>query len=53
MLMTLFLLLTFIFFALLSDEDVLDESDNEGSGYGYTSCVCVSSCFELFVDSVS
>ena len=29
--------LFFLFFALESDEDISDESDNEGSGSGFTS----------------
>ena len=33
-------------FALESDEDVSDESDDEGSGSGFTYGSFVSSCFE-------
>ena len=40
MLRTLFLLLAFLFSTLESDEDVSDESDNEGSGSGFTSASC-------------
>ena len=43
----------FFFFAFESDEDVSDESDDEGSGSGFTSGSYVSSCFELSVDRVS
>ena len=44
----------FSFSSLLSQyEDVSDESDDEGSGSGFTSGLCVSSCFELSVDCVS
>ena len=43
----------FFFFALDSDGDVSDESDDEGSGSGFTSDFCISSCFELSVDHVS
>ena len=43
----------FFFFALEYDEYVSDESDNEGSGSGFTSGLCVYSCFELSVDQVS
>ena len=48
-----FFFILFFFFALESDEDVSDESDDEGSGYGFTSGSYVSSCFELSVDHVS
>ena len=41
------------FFDLESDDDVSDESDDEGSGSGFTSGSYVSSCFELSVDQVS
>ena len=53
MLLMLFLPLAFFFFALESDEDVYDESDDEGSGSGFTSGLFVSSCFELSIDRVS
>ena len=43
----------FFFFALESDDDVSDESDDEGSGSGFASVSCVSPCFELFVDRLS
>ena len=43
----------FFFFALESDDYVSDESDDEGSGSGFTSSSYVSSCFELSVDQVS
>ena len=43
----------FFFFALESDDDVFDESDDEGSGSGFTSGSYVSSFFELSVDRVS
>ena len=48
-----FFFLRFFIFALDPDEDVSDESDDEGSGSGFTSCLCVSLCFELYVDCVS
>ena len=47
-----FILLASFFFALESDEDVSDKSDNEVSGFGSTSGSCVSSFFELSVDCV-
>ena len=50
---TLFLLLAFLFFDLESDEDVSDNSDDEGYGSGFSSVSCVSPCFELSVDRVS
>ena len=53
MLTTLFLLLAFFFFALESDEDISGEYDDDGSGSGFTSGLCVYSCFELSVDRVS
>ena len=53
MLLMLFLPLAFFFFALESDEDVYDESDDEGSVSGFTSGLFVSSCFELSIDRVS
>ena len=44
----------FFLFALESDEDVSDdETDDEVSGFGFTSGSCLSSFFELFVDRVS
>ena len=43
----------FFFFALESDEDVSEKSDDEGSRSGFTSSSCVSSCFEISVDRVS
>ena len=42
----------FFFFALESDDDVSDESDDEGSGSGFNSGLYVFSCFELSVDCV-
>ena len=53
MITTLFLLRSFFFFALESDDEVYDKSDDEGSGSGLTSGSCVSSYFELSVDRVS
>ena len=53
MLMTLSLLLAFFFFALEFDEDVFGDSDDKGSGLGFTSGSCLSSFFELSVDHVS
>ena len=43
----------FFFFALEYNEDISDESDDEGSGSGFTSGSCLPSCFELSVDHVS
>ena len=44
----------FYFFALESGEDVFDDgSDDDDSGSGFTSGLCFSSFFELFVDRVS
>ena len=44
MLMTIFFLLCFLFFALESDEDVFDnKSDDDGSGSKFTSGSCPSS----------
>ena len=40
-------------FALDFDEDVSGESDDEGSGSGFTFGSYVSSCFELSFDQVS
>ena len=48
-----FFFVLLFFFALESDDYVSDKSDDEGSGYGFTSGSCVSSCFELSVDRVS
>ena len=45
--------LLFFFFALQSDEDVSDESENERSGSGFTSVLCIYSCFEVSIDRVS
>ena len=45
-----FFFLRFFFFALESDEDVSDESDDEGSGLWFTSGLCLSSCFDISVD---
>ena len=53
MLTTLFLLGAFSFFALESDDDVSNESDDEGSVSGFTSGLSFSSCIELSVDRVS
>ena len=53
MLTPLFLLRDFFFFALESDDDISDESYDEGSESGFTSGLYVSSCFELSVDRVS
>ena len=52
MLMTLFLILAFLFFGLESNEYVSNESDGEGFGYGFTSGSCPFSCIELSVDRV-
>ena len=44
----------FFFFDLVSDKDVFDEeSDDDCSGSGFTSCLCLSLFFELSVDRVS
>ena len=40
------------FLALESDGDDSNESDDDGSGSGFTSGLCVSLCFELSVDQV-
>ena len=48
-----FFFLRFFFFALESDDDISDESDDEGSGSGFTYGSCVYLCFELSVDRVS
>ena len=48
-----FFFILFFFFALDSNDNVSDESDDEGSVYGFTSGLYVSSCFELSVDHVS
>ena len=45
--------LSMLFFGHESDDDVSDESDDEGSGSSFTSGMNVSSCFELSVDCVS
>ena len=50
--MFLFFVLLF-FFALESHYNVSDESDDDGSGSGFISSLCVSSCFELYLDLVS
>ena len=41
------------FFALESDEDASDKSDDEGSGSGLSSDLYIYSCFEISVDRVS
>ena len=48
-----FFFVIFFFFALESDDDVSNKSEDEGFGSGFTSGLCVSSCFELSVDRVS
>ena len=49
-----FFFLLFFFFALESDEDISDESDNEGFGCGFTYGSCTFSFFsEDSVGSVS
>ena len=53
MLTTFFFFLSLFYLDLESIEDVSDESDDEGSGSGFTSGSCVSSCFELSVYRVS
>ena len=45
MLKTIFLLLAFFFFALEFDEDVFGDSDDKGSGLGFTSGSCSFSFF--------
>ena len=54
MLTAIFFLLRFFFFDIESDEYVFDEeSDDDGSGSGFTSGSCLYSFFELSVDRVS
>ena len=54
MLMKIFFLFSFFLFDIESDEDVSDdESDYDGSGFGFTSGSCISSFFEISVDHVS
>ena len=53
MLTTCFFFLRFFFFVLESDDDIFDEYEDEGSGSGFSSGLCVSSFFELSVDHVS
>ena len=53
MLKTIFFFLLVFFFALKYDDDISDESDDEGSGFGFSSGLCVSSCFEPSVYCVS
>ena len=48
-----FFFVLFFFFALESDDNVSYESYDEGSGFGFTYGLYVSSCFELSVDRVS
>ena len=48
-----FFFLIFFFLALDYDEEVSDESNNEGSGSGFTSSFCLSSCFEISIYRVS
>ena len=43
----------FFFFALDSDDNFSDESDDKGSGSGFTSGSYAYSCFELSVDRVN
>ena len=43
-----FFFLVFFFLALESDEDIADESDDEGSGSGFTSGSCTFSFFLKF-----
>ena len=52
MLTTFFFFVLLFLFALESDDDVSDESDDEGYGSEFTSGLCVSSCFELSADRV-
>ena len=52
--LTTFFFLHFFFFALESDENISDDESNDGgSGSGFTSGSCLSSFFELSVDHVS
>ena len=53
MLTMIVFLLRFFFFDIEYYEDVFDDkSDDDGSGFGFTSGSCIPSCFELSVDGV-